>query len=258
MSGPEWNPESYGRFADLRLRPALDLLARVGALGEGDIVDLGCGSGAVGAVLRARFPDRRLIGVDTSPAMLDKARATGAYDTLLEADAATWRPQSKPALIFSNAALHWVGDHAALLPRLAGLVAEGGTLAVQMPHQNRAPSHRLWLDLVDSHFPGRFDPDEAPGILDATAYYHLLAPRGALSLWETEYFQVLPPSAEMHPVRQFTSSTFARPVLSALAPEEQAELGSQYDAVMDKAYPRAADGSVLFPFRRLFFTLDMV
>lgn len=256
MPQTDWNPESYARFADLRLRPARDLLAQVGSLPDGPVCDLGCGAGAAGPMLRARFAGRALTGLDTSPAMLAKAAETGVYDTLTQTDAARWQPDTAPALIFSNAALHWVGDHATLMPYLAGLVASGGTLAVQMPHQNRAPSHRLWLDLVAQHFPGRFDPAQAPGILDAPAYHRLLSPLGRMTLWETEYFQVLQPSAEGHPVRQFTSATFARPVLAALNAEEQAELGAQYDAVMEKAYPRSPDGSVLFPFRRLFFALD--
>lgn len=255
MTAKDWNPESYARFADLRLRPARDLLAQVGGLPAGGVVDLGCGAGAAGAMLRARFGERELTGLDTSPAMLAKAGETGAYTALTEADAATWQPGTPPALIFSNAALHWVGDHERLMPRLAGLLAPGGTLAVQMPHQNRAPSHRLWHDLVEQHFPGRFDPATSPGILEGAAYHRMLAPLGHLMLWETEYFQLLEPAAEGHPVRQFTSSTFARPVLAVLEPEEQAQLVAHYDAVMDKAYPRSPDGSVLFPFRRLFFTL---
>ena len=73
MSASDWNPSRYGQFKGQRLRPALDLLSRIGELPEGDVVDLGCGAGAVGPALRARFPERRIIGVDTSPAMLAQA-----------------------------------------------------------------------------------------------------------------------------------------------------------------------------------------
>jgi trans-aconitate 2-methyltransferase len=64
------------------MRPALDLLARVGPLPKGQIVDLGCGDGAMGAGLAARF-NRPVGGVDTSPAMLQKAEATGATPVLI-------------------------------------------------------------------------------------------------------------------------------------------------------------------------------
>ena len=119
MASSDWNPAHYGQFADLRLRPAIDLLGRVGDLPPGDIVDLGCGSGAAGPVLRSRFDGRRIVGIDRSPAMLAKAAALGCYDALSEQDVAAWQPDSPPALIFSNATLHWLGDHETLLPRLA-------------------------------------------------------------------------------------------------------------------------------------------
>lgn len=256
MTGTDWNPALYARFRDVRLQPAIDLAARLGDLPPGPICDLGCGAGVAGALLKDRFPERRLIGIDSSPAMLEKARATGDFDALIEADAGRWAPQERPALIFSNALLHWLPDHAGLLPRLAGHLAPGGTLAVQMPHQNDAPSHRLWHDLAARHFPGRFDPASAPGILEPAEYFRILSPLGAVALWETEYFQHLPPAPEGHPVRIFTSSTFARPVLEALTTDEAEALIALYDAAATDAYPPMPDGSVLFPFRRLFFLLQ--
>ena len=45
-------------------------------------------------------------------------------------------------LIYSNAALHWLDDHAALMPRLMGLLKPGGVLAVQMPRNYAAPAHK--------------------------------------------------------------------------------------------------------------------
>lgn len=256
MAGQDWNPDLYSSFAGLRLQPAIDLLARVGGLPEGDVIDLGCGNGAVAPVLKQRFPDRRIIGVDTSASMLEEARGLGVYDAFEEADAADWQPGTAPALIYSNAALQWLSDHEALLPRLSHLLAVGGMLAVQMPHQNPAPSHRLWHDLVARHYPGRFDPSTAPGILEPAEYHRLLSPLGALSLWETDYFQTLPPSEDMHPVRKFTSATFARPIFAVLDEGESADLCALYDAAVEADYPKAEDGSVFFPFRRLFFTLQ--
>jgi len=257
MSHSDWNPDHYGRFGDVRLRHALDLLARVGDLPEGDVVDLGCGSGPVGPALARRFPERRRIGIDSSRAMLAKAEATGAYDDLIEADIATWQPERPVALIYSNAALQWLGGHDTLMPALASRLVPGGTLAVQMPRQNRAPSHRIWTDLVQDHFPGRAAQVARPETGDPIEYHRLLAPLGRFDMWETEYFQHLAPTAEGHPVRHFTSSTFARPILERLDEGETVMIEKLYDEAMSAAYPPAADGSVLFPMRRLFFTLDI-
>lgn len=252
----DWNPGTYGRFRDLRFRPALDLLHALPELPDGPVVDLGCGSGAAGAALAAL--GRPVIGIDASPAMLTEAEALGIYASLHRMDIAAWVAQdAAPALIFCNAALHWVPDHTALIPRLAGMLAPGGTLAVQVPHQNNAPSHRVWLSLAEEMFAGRIDPEAGPAVLRPAEYHRLLASLGQLHLWETEYYQMLDACDEGHPVRRFTETTYARPILAALTPAEQDRLIAAYEAVMDKVYPASADGRVLFPFRRMFFTLTV-
>ncbi|SNS33243.1 methyltransferase domain-containing protein [Antarctobacter heliothermus] len=254
----DWDPGIYHRFRGQRLRPALDLLARVGPLPKGDVVDLGCGAGDVASALHLRFCETqkaRLIGVDRSPAMMQQARALDVYDRLDEADIALWTPDEAPALIFSNASLHWASDHQTLLPRLVAALAPGGTLAVQVPHQNNAPSHRLWRTLADELCPGRMDDVDLPSVLLPAQYYHLLETMGDVRLWETDYFQKLPPSEDGHPVRCFTEATYARPILQAMPDHESERLVRAYDELIPKAYPLSADGSALFPFRRLFFTV---
>lgn len=258
MTGsPDWNPEAYARFADLRLRPALDLLQRVGALPpSGDIVDLGCGSGAVGHALGHRFPSRQILGVDASPAMLAQAERTGAYGKLVAGDIAAWKPARAPALVFSNAALQWLGDHEALMPRLAGLVAPGGVLAVQMPRQYGAPSHRFLREFAAEMFPDRFDFAgwKAP-VATPVEYLRLLSPLGEVDVWETDYVQRLVPVEAGHPVRRFMESTAMRPFAEKLSDAERAAFLARYEAALASAYPVEVDGSVLFPFRRVFFVL---
>lgn len=252
----DWNPETYGRFRDFRLRPALDLLGRIGHLPPGDVIDLGCGAGAVASALRSRFHDHRLIGVDTSPAMLETADDTGAYDALQRDDIADWVPETPPALIYSNAALHWLDDHATLLPRLAQTLVPGGTLAVQMPAQHFAPSHRLLRETAEALFPDRFDFSSwVPAVAPPEDYVRLLAPWGDVDAWETRYIQRLPASDDAHPVRRFTESTAMRPILEKLTSDEAADFISAYEAALADDYPAEDDGSVLFPFKRLFFTL---
>ncbi|MDV4145762.1 methyltransferase domain-containing protein [Shimia sp. FJ5] len=252
----DWRPDSYGRFADVRLQPALDLLARVGEVPGGDIVDLGCGSGVMGAALAMQYPGRRLVGVDRSPKMLGKALETEGFSELLEADIAAWEPDTAPALVFSNAALQWLDGHEALLPRLAQCLVPGGVLAVQMPHQTHAPSHRGWGEAFAALFGDR-EIGKRSEVLDPAAYFDLLSPLGALHIWETEYYQNLPAAADGHPVRLFSESTYGRPYLEAAGDtEDQARLIEAYEAAMAKAYPLRADGTVLFPFRRLFFVLQ--
>ncbi len=261
--GSDWNPETYARFRGLRLRPARDLLAQVADLPAGDVVDLGCGDGAVAADLRARFcadvgDARRLIGVDASQTMAEQARASGLYDQLDVADIAVWRPMAPPALIFSNAALHWLPDHAGLLPELARCLVPGGTLAVQMPRQFMAPSHRFLRDIAAAMFPDRFDVSGyEPPVQPAQAYWEMLAPLGQVQAWETDYVQRLDPTPGAHPVRRFTESTAMRPVLDRMTAAGAEAFVQRYDAALQAAYPPLADGSVLFPFRRVFLVLTV-
>ena len=253
MALADWDPTRYAAFRDLRLRPALDLLAQLAELPEGEVVDLGCGDGAVAGELAARFPGRGLVGVDSSAAML--AQAAGRYDRLEQADIGGWMPDRPAALIFSNAALNWVPDHASLMPRLAGMLAPGGVLAVQMPRQGAAASHRLLREVAERLFPGRFPVAPSP-VLAAGEYVRLLLPLGEVRGWTTEYVQILDPVPQGHPVRAFTESTAMRPFVQAMTAEEVCAFVAAYDLALAETYPALPDGRVLFPFTRVFFILE--
>ncbi len=121
-----WDPTRYLQFADDRSRPFVDLVARV--QGEpATIVDLGCGPGHLTAVLRGRWPEATIHGVDSSPDMIDKANADNADDraTYELADVATWTPPEPVDLIVSNALFQWVPDQLAVIQRLASLCRAG-------------------------------------------------------------------------------------------------------------------------------------
>ncbi|OOY15214.1 methyltransferase domain-containing protein [Thioclava sp. DLFJ4-1] len=254
----DWDPDAYARFRNLRLRPALDLLARVPQLPErGKIIDLGCGNGAVAEALNHHYPKRKIVGVDNSEAMLKRAAATGAYHHCDLVDISEWAPNKPPAMIFSNAALHWLPDHATLFPRLAGELREGGVLAVQMPAQHGAPSHRILRELSQEMFPDRFNfAGWVPPVAPAVDYAKMLSPLGEVDIWHTEYLQELEPTPGAHPVRRFTESTAMRPFLRLLGDTEAQVLIERYETALETVYPLRDDGSVFFPFRRLFVVLS--
>ena len=189
-----WDPQQYSRFAGQRLRPALDLIARIPRDRPKNVVDLGCGTGTVTRILKSRWPDASIIGIDASPQMLVEARKAEDGIAWKECDLANWVPAYKCELVFSNAALHWLDDHPGLFARLAGTLAAGGVLAVQMPRNFSEASHTLMHELALSQ-PWR----DALGsllrpapVLAPEAYYSLLAPRAAsVDIWETEYLQIL-------------------------------------------------------------------
>jgi trans-aconitate 2-methyltransferase len=247
-----WDPAQYLKFEDHRARPPVDLLARIDLTVPGPILDLGCGAGNVTSLLAQRFPDRSILGVDSSPDMLEKARAAVPSARFIEADIARFTPDVPAALLFSNAALHWLPDHASLFPALLERVAVGGVLAVQMPRNHGAPSHTLVLDVAKTaSYRTKLEAVFRPSpVAPAEFYYDLLASRAAsLDLWETEYLHVLEGN---NPIVEWTKGTALRPILDALDPVETAEFMAEYGRKIALAYPKSPDGKTLFRFRRLF------
>ncbi len=247
-----WDPAQYLKFADHRLRPALDLLARIPEIGPGAVYDLGCGPGNITRLLAERWPAAGVTGVDSSPDMLEKARAEAPGVAFVQADLNHWSPPRQVELVFSNATLQWLDGHQTLFPRLMSFVTPGGVLAVQMPRNFAAPSHTLLRETVeDAPWRGRLaklqrhDPVAPP-----QAYHRLLAPHAAtLDIWEVEYLQRL---AGPNPVAEWTRGTALRPFLDALGPADREAFLADYTRRVAAAYPREADGTTLFPFRRLF------
>ena len=247
-----WDPQQYLKFGGERLRPAHDLLARIPLHEPRTIVDLGCGTGTVTALLRARWPAAHITGVDNSSAMLERARATLPTVEWEAADLAQWAPRKPVDLLVSNAALHWLDHHPTLFPRLMAQLAPNGVLAVQMPAQHAAPSHQLGFALAESP-PWRAllrDLVRRRPILDAAEYYALLRPHAsALDLWFTEYVQVL---SGANPVAEFTKGSFVGVWLAALPDAEASAFEREYRDAIAQAYPAGPDGTTLFPFRRFF------
>jgi trans-aconitate 2-methyltransferase len=253
----DWDPVQYLKFADERLRPGFDLLARIGELPPGPITELGCGTGVHTRAIAARWPDRAVAGFDLSAEMLGQAAVETSRIRWEQGDIAGWRAAEKQALVFSNATLQWVDDHAALMPRLLRQLARGGILAVQMPRNFQAPSHLLMREVAAS---GPWAERLAPllrhdPVASPETYYDLLAPlsRGGINFWETEYLHVLAgPAQGESPVLAWTRGTALRPLLEPLTETERRDFAARYDAALKAAYPRRGDGKTLLPFRRLF------
>jgi trans-aconitate 2-methyltransferase len=247
-----WDPAQYLKFADHRLRPAVDLMNRIDVTDPSAVYDLGAGAGNVTRLLKLRWPGARITGVDGSRDMLAKAAASAPDIEWQQADLATWSPQHPPDVIYSNAALHWLGDHGRLFPALLAALAPGGVLAVQMPRNFSARSHTAIGDAVRSGpWRSTLEPLFRPSpTADPAFYFDVLTSRAAtLDIWETEYLQVLEGD---NPVKEWTKGTWLKPLLDALEEPERSRFEATYAELVAQAYPRRADGRTLFPFRRMF------
>ncbi|SKA21203.1 trans-aconitate 2-methyltransferase [Consotaella salsifontis] len=249
----DWNADLYLKFADERTRPARELLARVPLESAATAVDLGCGPGNSTALIAERFPEAAITGVDTSPAMLEKARAALPNCTFIEGDVATYAPEWPADLIFGNAVLQWLGDHESLFPLLMQRLAPGGALAIQMPDNLGEPSHRAMRETAaDGPWAGKLSRAAASRtkILSTEAYYDLLAPLAdEIDVWRTTYSHVMEGPAA---IVTWLKATGLRPFLAPLDESEQTGFLAAYEARLSESYRPRADGKVLLHFPRLF------
>jgi len=250
---PTWDSNLYLKFASERTQPSIDLVSRINLPNPQRLIDLGCGPGNSTAMLRQRWPQAQIVGLDNSPEMI--AAATQAYpeQQWRLADIATWAASTPFDLVFSNAALHWLPDHAHLFPHLFEQVRQGGAFAVQMPAHYQSSVQRVIQEVSrDPAWDSRMGAvREAHTKESPSFYYEVLQPLAAhLDIWETEYYHVMEsPQA----IVDWFRGTGLRPYLEALETDEQRQqFEQQVLAGYTRAYPRQKDGRVLFPFRRLF------
>lgn len=248
-----WDPDRYLAYADERGRPFVELLSRVDAADPTMVVDLGCGPGNLTQLLGRRWPDARITGVDSSPAMIEKARAAGGPVTFELGDVRGWADATEPGsvdVLVSNATFQWVPGHLELLSALVRAVRPGGWLAFQVPGNFTEPSHRLREELAaEEPYAEHTRELDAPASHDPAVYLETLADAGCdVDAWETTYLHVL--SGE-DPVFTWISGTSLLPTRAALPAELWPGFAAELKRRLAAAYPVRHD-RVVMPFRRIF------
>jgi trans-aconitate 2-methyltransferase len=248
----DWNAGQYLKFEDERSRPPRDLLAQVPLRRPRLAVDLGCGPGNSTELLIERFPQSEIIGLDSSPDMLRKARARLAKCKFVEADIVTWTPEPQTDLLLANAAFQWVPDHPRQLRRLLEALPPAGVLAVQMPDNTGEPAIAFQQELAAS---GSWATDLANAvpraeILAPEAYYDLLKPVCAqIDIWHSVYNHVL---ASPQAIVEWFKGSSLQPYLSLLDAAARNEFLAAYTEKIAAGYQARFDGKILLKFPRLF------
>ncbi len=243
-----WDPQQYLIYGDQRGRPFRDLVAQVGAVEPREVVDLGCGPGELTAGLAQRWPQAHIVGVDSSPEMIERARQHTGVE-FVEADLRTWEPGRPLDVLMSNATLQWVPGHLELLSRLVSFLSPTGWLAFQLPANFDEPSHvelrdlagtARWSGLLEVTWPAAHPP---------LAYLAALLDLGLdAEVWESTYYHQLDGPDD---VLEWLRGSALRPVLAQLDDTARDEFIEQFRARLHGAYPKGQHGTVL-PYRRIF------
>ena len=248
-----WSAAQYLKFENERTRPVRDLVQRIPLAHVESAADLGCGPGNSTEVLRERYPSARIIGLNSSPDMIEAARKRLPDIAFEVADIRQWRPKEPLDVILANAVFQWIPGHETLFPALIAKLKPGGALAAQMPDNLDEPSHRLMGEVAS-------DGPWAAKLKDAAAarterhladWYFRLARAHAphVDIWRTTYFH---PLAGARAVVEWLKGTGLRPFLDPLDKSEREAFLARYEGRIAKAYPAEPDGTVLLPFPRLF------
>lgn len=245
-----WDPEQYHKFREARFAPFEDLFALI-VVREGlTVVDLGCGTGELSRRLADRLPGSRVLGLDSSATMLEKARAQRSPNLefaigSIEDAAGQWD------LVFSHAAIHWVEDHHSLIPRLFSLVRPGGQLAVQTPSNHNHPAHLAIIETAreepfSTALQGWYRPSP---VLEIDAYAGLLHRSGGREVTVLEkVYPALMPDADA--VAEWTSGTTLVPYFERLPTELHGPFLDRYREKLRLLWP---EGPVYYTFRRILF-----
>jgi trans-aconitate 2-methyltransferase len=251
----EWDPDQYLQFKRERTQPSIDLVARIPMDDPKTIIDIGCGPGNSTQILLKRWPHADIVGLDKSEKMIERARRDYPDQKWIVGDASAPDAGQSFDIVFSNAALHWIPQHALLLQRLFGLLQENGILAVQVPANQASPLYQAILRVSEAGAWSAFTKGREASLTHHSAdyYYDQLALySNEISIWETIYYHIMKSHQELI---DWYRSTAMKPFLDSLPTDsDREEFENEILIECRNAYPPQRDGKILYPFKRLFFT----
>jgi trans-aconitate 2-methyltransferase len=251
MTADPWDPAQYDRFQTERRQPFFDLLSLLSPVPGGRAIDLGCGTGELTLALHDHLRAGETIGIDRSASMLaGSGRLAGDGVSFRQRDIASFPdPDGSDGsfdVIFANASLHWLDDHAGLLQRLMAALRPRGQMAFQVPANFDHPSHTV-AAAVAAAAPFALEP-HVPSVLSPEEYASLLFRLGFVeqSVRLQVYGHVLESSAD---VLEWVKGTLLTPYREQLDP-------SQYEAFVERYRVRLHEAlgdqhPYFYPFKRI-------
>lgn len=253
----DWNSAQYLKFKKERTRPAIDLAVKIGLSAPKRVIDLGCGPGNSTAILKERFPNAELLGVDFSENMLVRAKTDYPETEFMQVDLSSsdWKLDRKFDIAFSNACIQWIPNHKALLPRIMDILNTGGKMAVQIPINYEEPVHKIIGETAKSDkWKNKIAQTGIFNTLTVEEYYDILSEISSdFEMWVTTYCHRM----DSHDaIIEWYRSTGLKPYLEQLNDADKAEFTADVKSGIVKFYPVQKNGEVIFRFPRLFFVAE--
>lgn len=249
-----WNADIYDSFGKERMQPSIDLAARLKDKKFKRILDVGCGSGMSTAAILSTWEDAEVIGVDLSEEMLQKARKILPQVQFIRRDCSkSLADLGTFDLIFSNAFLQWIPNQEEFIARAFAMLDEGGVLALQIPLFDEMPASRCIAEVEKMWEERLAGIEEDKFITHTAAYYYdiFVEQTPEIHMWVTEYCHIMQNHEQ---ILDFLRGAAFTPYQSRLDEEEMQVFAEEVLARIKEEYPTRKNGTVLFPFRRLFLT----
>lgn len=255
MATKDWDATQYLKFERERTRPALDLLSQVPLTRPKRVLDLGCGPGNSTSVLLRRFPDALIIGVDSSPDMIAKAKKTLPDLEFRLGDLTSFGNTEDADLLFSNAVYQWLPYEKRLqiFTDLIKSLKPGGVFAFQVPDNMSEPTHVAMRSVAEegpwSETLLRQSPSRKPFQSPQEIYDHLKPLCSDINIWHTYYYHILD---NHQAIVEWVKGTGLRPFVGPLSPTEKEGFLAAYLERIQELYPPLHDGKVCLRYPRLF------
>jgi trans-aconitate 2-methyltransferase len=254
MKNKDWNPNLYLKFGKERIQPTIDLVNKIDFNNPQKIIDIGCGPGNSTQVLSEKWPEAKITGIDNSEAMIEKAQKDLPLLNWKLMDAGKDDINEKYDIVFSNATIQWIPNHAELLLKFSKIMTENGIIALQIPQFLEMPiSKSIARVAEDKMWAARTQKINNYFTIHHYSYYYneLSKLFGKIEMWETHYMHIMDSHQS---ILDMIASTGLRPYLATLESEKDQE--DFKNSVLEKIrtdYPEQENGKVIFPFQRLFF-----
>lgn len=251
----DWNSNQYLKFKKERTQPSIDLVNTINLENPHRIIDIGCGPGNSTAVLKNRFPQAWVLGVDFSPNMVEKAKADYPDIDFMLFDVSKdfEKINEKFDVVFSNACIQWVPNHKQLLSDMMNILNPNGVLAVQVPVNFEGPIHKIMVNVSS-----RKEWQEKFGIvrefytLKENEYFDILSDISSdFSIWKTIYMHRM---SSHQSIIEWYKSTGMKEYLAVLSNKDKIKFEKAVFKEVERQYPVQKNGEIIFRFPRLFFT----